>query len=82
MWQYLEENHLFARSYEESTLDEKREITVRRINKIIEREFVSLADVNKPDYQLYFKNPKFHLIIVVYFGARNCKCIRNSYDSI
>lgn len=26
-------------------MDQKREIAVRRINKVIEREFVSLADV-------------------------------------
>ncbi|XP_055298156.1 peroxisomal acyl-coenzyme A oxidase 3 isoform X2 [Sitodiplosis mosellana] len=44
VWSYLEDNHLFARGYEEQTLDQNREITVRRINKVIEKEFISLAD--------------------------------------
>lgn len=44
VWTFLEENHLFAHSHEEQTLDQKREKTVQIINKIIEREFVSLAD--------------------------------------
>lgn len=46
MWKFLEENHLFAHSYEEKTLDEERELAVRRINLVIEREFISLADVS------------------------------------
>lgn len=46
MWTFLEENHLFARSHEEQTLDQEREVTVQRINRIIDREFVSLADVS------------------------------------
>lgn len=45
MWKWLEENHLFAHSYEEQTLDQTRELVVRRMNQIIEKEFVSLADV-------------------------------------
>lgn len=46
VWSYLEDNHLFARSHEEQTIDQYRELTVRRINKVIEKEFVSLADVS------------------------------------
>lgn len=46
VWNFLEENHLFARTHDEQTLDQTREITVRRINQIIEKEFVSLADVS------------------------------------
>lgn len=45
IWKYLEENHLFAHTYEQQTMDEKRELTFRRINAVIEKEFVSLADV-------------------------------------
>lgn len=45
MWKYLEENHLFAHTYEEQSLDEIRELTVRRIYDIFEKEFVVFADV-------------------------------------
>lgn len=46
VWKYLEANHLFAHSYEQQSLDELRELTVRRIYNIFEKEFVTLADVS------------------------------------
>lgn len=46
MWKYLEDNHLFAPTYEPQTLDEVRELAVRRIYNIFEKEFVTLADVS------------------------------------
>lgn len=45
VWKYLEENHLFAHTYEQQTMDEKRELTVRRINTVIDQQFLTLADV-------------------------------------
>lgn len=45
---------MFAHSYDERTLDEERERTVQIINKIIEREFVSLADVRSFDGNEFF----------------------------
>lgn len=64
MWTFLEENHLFARSHEEQTLDQEREVTVQRINRIIDREFVSLADVsvfNKTKKKFIFQANPFLL---------------------
>ena len=46
VWKYLEENHLFAHTYEQQTMEEKREIGVRRINALIEKQFIPLADVS------------------------------------
>lgn len=37
---------MFAHTYEQQTMEERREIAVRRINTIIEKEFVTLADVS------------------------------------
>lgn len=37
---------MFAHTYDHQTMDEQREIAVRRINTIIDKEFVTLADVS------------------------------------
>lgn len=65
----MEENHLFARSHEELTLDQRREITVRRINEIIKEDFVSLADVSELELEI---SPE-----TVKINSNSCKKISN-----
>lgn len=42
---------MFAHTYDEQTMDERRELTYRRINAIIEKEFLTLADVSVIDFK-------------------------------
>lgn len=67
MWKFLEDDHLFAHSYEEKSLDEQRKIAVQRMNKILDREFVSLADVIIALLQSQSKCLHFNLILSVIF---------------
>lgn len=46
IWEWFENNPLFAHSYEEQSLDKTRELAVRRIKEIVAKEFVSASDVS------------------------------------
>lgn len=90
MWKFLEKNHLFAHSYDEKTLDEERELAVRRINVIIEREFVSLADVGRLMNTCILDVTKItsthisysRIPLLVYSRSRNYLCFYDSIDCL
>lgn len=46
LFNFLEENPIFANSLDELTLDEKRKLSVRRQNQVLNEQFITLTDVS------------------------------------
>lgn len=85
VWNFLKDNHIFSHSYEEQTLDEYRELTVERQNMLLERNFLTLADVSCffKKHILYTRKYKYFFHpIADSFGTNNEFCISNVDDIV
>lgn len=48
LYNFLEESPIFSQSLDELTLDEKRKLSVRRQNQVLNEQFITLTDVSLP----------------------------------
>lgn len=65
----MEENQFFAHSIEDKTLDEQRELSIRRFHEIIKSKFITTDDVNTiffAKYLIFFKEISNLFCILVY----------------
>lgn len=93
LWKYFEENPLFAHTYEHQTLNQLRELTVRRINTIFGENFIKLSDVSfiissdcfilSTKKNMFIRlTISFGLVLSEYLAARTYAIVRNNYGCV